>query len=34
MIGATAPLVWRGVRTWLDRLNGFLLPFYVSRSSP
>ncbi len=29
VIGATAPLVWRGVRTWLDRLNGFLLPFYV-----
>jgi purine-cytosine permease-like protein len=24
-----APLVWRGVRTWLDRLNGFLLPFYA-----
>jgi purine-cytosine permease-like protein len=28
VILATAPLVWRGVRTWLDRLNGFLLPFY------
>jgi purine-cytosine permease-like protein len=25
----TAPLVWRGVRTWLDRLNGVLLPFYA-----
>jgi purine-cytosine permease-like protein len=24
-----APLVWRGVRTWLDRLNAFLLPFYA-----
>jgi purine-cytosine permease-like protein len=23
-----APLVWRGVRVWLDRLNGFPLPFY------
>ena len=21
--------MWRGVRTWLDRLNGFLLPFYA-----
>ena len=29
VIAGTAPLVWRGVRTWLDRLNGFLLPFYV-----
>jgi len=29
VIFATAPLVWRGVRTWLDRLNGFLLPFYA-----
>jgi purine-cytosine permease-like protein len=29
VIGATAPLVWRGVRTWLDRLNGVLLPFYA-----
>jgi len=29
VIAFTAPLVWRGVRTWLDRLNGFLLPFYV-----
>lgn len=25
----TAPLVWRGVRTWLDRLNAWLLPFYL-----
>jgi hypothetical protein len=25
----TAPLVWRGVRTWLDRLNAWLLPFYM-----
>jgi hypothetical protein len=25
----TAPLVWRGVRVWLDRLNAFLLPFYI-----
>lgn len=29
VLGFTAPLVWRGVRTWLDRLNGFLLPFYI-----
>jgi purine-cytosine permease-like protein len=29
VIALTAPLVWRGVRTWLDRLNGFLLPFYI-----
>lgn len=29
VIALTAPLVWKGVRTWLDRLNGILLPFYV-----
>jgi purine-cytosine permease-like protein len=29
VILGTAPLVWRGVRSWLDRLNGFLLPFYT-----
>jgi purine-cytosine permease-like protein len=29
VIAVTAPLVWRGVRTWLDRLNGILLPFYL-----
>jgi purine-cytosine permease-like protein len=29
VIASTAPLVWRGVRTWLDRLNGVLLPFYA-----
>src|SRR5919106_4674832 len=29
VILSTAPLVWKGVRTWLDRLNGFLLPFYI-----
>jgi purine-cytosine permease-like protein len=29
VIAVTAPLVWKGVRTWLDRLNGFLLPFYI-----
>jgi hypothetical protein len=29
VIALTAPLVWKGVRTWLDRLNGVLLPFYV-----
>ena len=29
VIAITAPLVWRGVRTWLDRLNGVLLPFYL-----
>ena len=27
----TAPLVWKGVRIWLDRLNGGLLPFYIDR---
>lgn len=25
----SVPLVMGGVRTWLDRLNGYLLPFYV-----
>ena len=25
----SAPLVMRGVRTWLDRINGILLPLYV-----
>ena len=29
VIAVTAPLVWKGVRTWLDRLNGLLLPFYI-----
>jgi purine-cytosine permease-like protein len=29
VIAVTGPLVWKGVRTWLDRLNGFLLPFYI-----
>jgi purine-cytosine permease-like protein len=29
VIAATAPLVWKGVRSWLDRLNAWLLPFYV-----
>jgi len=29
IIFTTAPLVWRGVRVWLDRLNGVLLPVYV-----
>jgi len=29
VILGTAPLVWRGVRTWLDRLNAVLLPFYT-----
>lgn len=24
-----APLAWRGVTTWLDKLNGVLLPLYV-----
>jgi purine-cytosine permease-like protein len=28
VVFATAPLVWKGVRAWLDRLNGVLLPFY------
>jgi len=26
----SVPLVLGGVRTWLDKLNGFLLPFYVA----
>ena len=25
----TGPLVWKGVRVWLDRLNAWLLPFYI-----
>ena len=25
----TGPLVWKGVRVWLDRLNTWLLPFYI-----
>jgi purine-cytosine permease-like protein len=25
----TAPLVWRGVRVWLDRFNAWMLPLYV-----
>lgn len=25
----SAPLVMRGVRTWLDRINGILLPLYI-----
>lgn len=29
VIVLTAPLVWKGVRTWLDRLNGVLLPFFA-----
>jgi purine-cytosine permease-like protein len=29
VVFGTAPLVWRGVRAWLDRLNGVLLPFYA-----
>ena len=29
VIACTAPLVWKGVRTWLDRLNGILTPFFV-----
>src|SRR3954449_8288791 len=29
VIASTAPRVWRGVRTWLDKLNGALLPFYT-----
>ena len=29
VIALTAPLVWKGVRTWLDRLNGVLLPFFL-----
>jgi purine-cytosine permease-like protein len=29
VIASTAPLVWKGVRVWLDRLNAFLLPFFA-----
>lgn len=29
VILATMPLVWKGVRARLDRLNGILLPFYI-----
>ena len=29
VILATGPLVWKGVRVWLDRLNAGLLPFYT-----
>jgi purine-cytosine permease-like protein len=29
IIFTTAPLVWRGVRKWLDRFNGVLLPIYA-----
>lgn len=25
----SVPLVWKGVRVWLDRFNGYLLPFYA-----
>jgi hypothetical protein len=25
----SVPLVFGGVRTWLDKFNGFLLPFYL-----
>lgn len=30
VIIVTLPLVWRGVRTWLDRVNGVLLPLFVA----
>lgn len=29
VIVGTAPLVWRGVRVWLDRFNAWLLPVFV-----
>ncbi|MFW0785173.1 cytosine permease [Gordonia sp. CPCC 206044] len=29
VVAYQAPLAWRGVTTWLDRLNGLLLPLYV-----
>lgn len=29
VVAYQAPLAWRGVATWLDRLNGVLLPLYV-----
>lgn len=29
VVFATVPLVWKGVRALLDRVNGALLPFYV-----
>jgi purine-cytosine permease-like protein len=29
VVAATGPLVWKGVRVWLDKLNAWLLPFYT-----
>src|SRR5690349_17229669 len=29
VIALTIPLVWRGVRTWLDRFNAWMLPLFV-----
>jgi purine-cytosine permease-like protein len=29
VIVATIPLVWRGVRTWIDKFNGWMLPLFV-----
>jgi purine-cytosine permease-like protein len=29
VVFSTAPLVWRGIRAKLDRINGFMLPFYA-----
>jgi purine-cytosine permease-like protein len=29
VIVATIPLVWRGVRTWMDKFNGWMLPVFV-----
>lgn len=29
VIALTIPLVWRGVRKWMDRFNGWMLPLFV-----
>jgi purine-cytosine permease-like protein len=29
VVFSTAPLVWRGIRARLDRINGWMLPFYA-----
>jgi purine-cytosine permease-like protein len=30
VIVATIPLVWRGVRTWMDKFNGWMLPLFIA----
>lgn len=29
VVFSTAPLVWRGIRSRLDKVNGWMLPFYI-----